>query len=142
MTVHQTAITLRPMPRGCHLVTHLIENAVAEIALGVTGVANLFLQHTSASLTINENVSPDVRDDLESIMDHLVPDNPSSYRHTSEGPDDMPAHAKSSLFGASLTIPVTRGRLALGTWQGVYLCEHRSQSSSRTVVITVLGAET
>jgi secondary thiamine-phosphate synthase enzyme len=139
MSVYQTTITLRPVARGCHIITNVIEESVSQIALGVTGIANLFLQHTSASLTINENVSPDVREDLESILDHLVPEEEAYYRHIYEGPDDIPAHAKSSLLGASLSVPITRGRLALGRWQGVYLCEHRNRAPSRTIVVTVLG---
>lgn len=139
MDLRQTTITISGKPRGCHLITSEIERAIEELGAPESGLAHLFLQHTSASLTINEDASPDVRRDMESILNHLVPEDEPYYRHTLEGPDDMPAHAKSSLFGVSLTIPVTDGRLALGTWQGVYLCEHRNRASGRSIVVTLLG---
>lgn len=135
-TVSQTSVTIDPKKRGCHLITREIEEALAGLDLRGDGLAHLFLQHTSASLSLNEDASPDVRRDLESILNRLVPEDEPSYEHTSEGPDDMPAHAKSSLVGTSVTVPITGGRLALGTWQGVYLCEHRNRSRGRTVVIT------
>jgi secondary thiamine-phosphate synthase enzyme len=136
--VRQTTVTISARKRGCHLITAEIEEALAGLDLRGDGLAHLFLQHTSASLSLNEDASPDVRRDLESILDRLVPEGESYYEHTSEGPDDMPAHAKSSLVGASLIIPVTGGRLALGTWQGIYLCEHRDRSRQRTIVITCI----
>ncbi len=138
MSVHQTTVTISPQRRGCRLITREIQSAVSGLDFTGDGLAHLFLQHTSASLTINENASPDVRSDMESVLNRIVPEQ-SSYRHSMEGPDDMPAHAKCSLFGVSLTVPVSGGRLALGTWQGIYLCEHRSQAPRRTVVITVMS---
>jgi len=104
-----------------------------------TGICQVFIQHTSASLTINENVSPDVRVDFETYFNKAVPENDPDYTHDDEGPDDMPAHLKSSMLGSSVTIPITRGRLALGTWQGIYLCEHRDHAEPRTLVITAWG---
>lgn len=139
MSVHQTSIAISGKSRGCHLITGEIDGAIADLGVRGEGLAHVFLQHTSASLTINENASPDVRLDMASILDHLVPEDETYYRHTFEGPDDMPAHAKSSLLGCSLTIPVSDGRLALGTWQGIYLCEHRNRSHSRSIVVTVIG---
>ncbi|MFP4375942.1 MAG: secondary thiamine-phosphate synthase enzyme YjbQ [Spirochaetales bacterium] len=139
MTVQRTSITIAGKPRGCHLITSEIQNALDELETPATGLAHIFLKHTSASLSINENASPDVRSDMEEILNHLVPENEPYYDHTLEGADDMPAHGKSSLFGVSLTIPVHRGRLSLGTWQGVYLCEHRNRGGSRSIVITVIG---
>ena len=138
MSVRQTSVTIRGKGRGCHLITREIERALDEMGAPDTGVAHVFLQHTSASLSLNENASPDVRRDMESILNHLVPEDEPYYEHTLEGSDDMPAHAKSSLLGVSLTIPISGGRLALGTWQGVYLCEHRNRSHARSIVITVL----
>lgn len=137
MSAHQTTITISPKRRGCHLITREIQNAISSLSGAGDGLAHLFLQHTSASLTINENASPDVRVDMETILNTIVPEDPS-YRHSMEGADDMPAHGKSSLFGVGLTVPLTGGRLALGTWQGIYLCEHRTRASSRTIVITVI----
>ena len=139
MSIRQTTVTISGKDRGCHLITRQIERALGDLDLPDAGLANLFLQHTSASLTINENASPEVREDMESILNHLVPDGEPYFRHTFEGRDDMPAHAKSSFIGASLTIPIQDGRLALGTWQGIYLCEHRDRSHRRSIVITVLG---
>ena len=138
MSVHRTTITVSGKPRGCHLITDLIDGALRDLDVAGDGLASVFLQHTSASLTINENASRDVRTDMASILDHLVPEGRPYYEHTLEGSDDMPAHAKSSLLGCSLMIPVSGGRLALGTWQGVYLCEHRNRSHSRTIVVTVI----
>lgn len=138
MSVRQTSITISPQRRGCHLITNEIEQALGRLDFDGDGIAHIFLQHTSASLSLNENASPDVRSDLESVLNHLVPENEPYYEHTLEGADDMPAHAKSSLLGVSLTIPVSSGRLALGTWQGVYLCEHRDRSRGRSLVLTVL----
>jgi len=136
----QREIRLAPRPRGFHLVTGEVVDGMPELGRLRTGLAHLFLRHTSASLTINENASPDVRDDLATWFDTAVPER-FRWTHTLEGPDDMPAHVKASLLGASLTIPVHDGRLALGTWQGVYLGEHRDHGGPRTLVVTVHGEE-
>ena len=136
---HQRTVTLRPRPRGIHLVTRELVEAMPEIRVLRVGLAHLILLHTSASLALNENASPDVRADLEAWLDRAVPDGAPYFRHTLEGPDDMPAHVKSILTGPSLTLPVTDGRLALGTWQGVYLCEHRQSGGARSVTITLWG---
>jgi secondary thiamine-phosphate synthase enzyme len=120
------------------LITGVIQRNLPEIESVRIGLLHLFLQHTSASLTINENASPEVREDLEAVSNALAPED-FSYRHSLEGPDDMPAHVKSSLFGASLVIPVRAGRLALGTWQGIYLCEHRDEGGRRNLVATLQG---
>lgn len=133
----QTEFTLRPRQRGMHLVTDEIAAQLPE--LPETGVLHLFLQHTSAALTLNENADPDVRCDLEAVFDRLVREREPYYTHTLEGNDDMPAHAKSTLTGASLMIPVTRRRLNLGTWQGIYLCEFRNGARGRCIVATVIG---
>jgi secondary thiamine-phosphate synthase enzyme len=135
----QHEIRLEPRSRGFHLVTAEVERAVPEITEIGVGMANVFIRHTSASLTLNENVSPDVRRDFESWADAAVPEGAPFWTHTLEGPDDMPAHVKASLFGPSLTIPISAGELALGTWQGIYLCEHRNRGGARTVVVTVWG---
>ena len=135
MTLQRT-LTLSPMPRGVHLITRQIE---AEIHGITTGIAHLFLQHSSASLAINENYDPDVRRDVEHFLRTLIPDGWEGFSHTLEGPDDMPAHMKNILIGPSLTIPVTDGRLNLGTWQGIYLLEHREHGGSRRIVITLMG---
>jgi secondary thiamine-phosphate synthase enzyme len=134
----QREITLRPRPRGFHLVTGEIEEAMPELRELRVGLAHLFLLHTSASLTLNENASPDVRRDFETWFDEAVPEH-GPWTHTVEGPDDMPAHIKASLLGPALSLPVSRGRLALGTWQGVYLCEHRDRGGPRTVLATLWG---
>ena len=137
----QEQIELRPRPRGFHLVTSEILDAVPDLGRLGVGIATLFMQHTSASLTLNENASPDVRRDFETWFDRAVPDGADYFVHTLEGPDDMPAHIKTSLTGSSLTIPVSRGSLALGTWQGIYLCEHRDNGGARQVVFTAFGEE-
>ena len=129
-------------PRGFHLVTSEIVDAVPDLDRLEVGLANVFMQHTSASLTINENASPDVRRDFSAWFDRAVPDGADYFAHTLEGPDDMPAHIKTSLTGSSLTIPVSRGELALGTWQGIYLCEHRDSGGPRRVVFTAFGEGT
>ena len=134
----QRTITLPSHRRGFHLVTRLIIESVPELSKVRVGLLHLFLQHTSASLTLNENASPEVRQDLESSLDTIVPER-FPYAHSLEGPDDMPAHIKSSLLGPSLTIPVRDGRLALGTWQGIYLCEHRNHGGPRQLVATLSG---
>jgi secondary thiamine-phosphate synthase enzyme len=135
----QRQIELRARPRGFHLVTSEILDAVPELEEMSTGIAVVFMQHTSASLTINENASPDVRRDFAAWFDRAVPDGAEYFAHTLEGPDDMSAHIKSSLTGASLTIPVSRGSLALGTWQGIYLCEFRDNGGARRVNFTAFG---
>ncbi len=132
-------LTLRARPRGVHLVTREIVEAVPEMAAVEVGLAHLFIRHTSASLALNENASPDVRSDLEAWFSRAVPDGSPEFRHTLEGPDDMPAHVKAIIVGESLTLPVEGGRLALGTWQGVYLCEHRDHGGARSITITVWG---
>ncbi len=133
----QVEMTLRARARGFHLVTEEIVRQLP--ALPDVGLLNLFIKHTSAALTINENYDPDVREDLESIFDRLVRESEPYYTHTMEGPDDMPSHAKTVLVGPSLTIPITDGRLNLGTWQGIYLCEFRNHGGSRHVVATITG---
>ena len=132
----QVEFTLRPRPRGCHLVTDEVVRHLSD--LPQAGLLHLFVKHTSCGLCINENADPDVRSDLSTILDHLVPENQSYYHHTMEGSDDMPAHAKSALVGVSLTIPITGGRLNLGTWQGIYLCEFRNYGGSRRIVATIV----
>lgn len=138
MNWYQRTITLPQHPRGFHLVTALIAEQIPELRTVHQGILNLFLQHTSASLTLNENASPEVREDLESAMNALIREE-FPYKHSLEGPDDMPAHLKSSVFGPSLSIPVSNGRLALGTWQGIYLCEHRDRGGPRKLVLTLMG---
>ncbi|HXV13916.1 MAG TPA: secondary thiamine-phosphate synthase enzyme YjbQ, partial [Candidatus Krumholzibacteria bacterium] len=123
----QKEIALAPRPRGFHLVTDEVVRAVPELARFRVGVAHFFIQHTSASLCINENADATVRTDLERSFNELVPEDAPYYRHTTEGPDDMPAHVKAALIGTSVSVPVTNGRLNLGTWQGLYLCEHRDR---------------
>jgi secondary thiamine-phosphate synthase enzyme len=135
----QREVRLEPRPRGFHLVTREVVEAVPELRRLRVGLATLFMQHTSASLTLNENASPDVRRDFATWFDRAVPDGADYWRHTLEGPDDMPAHVKASLTGSSLVLPVRDGRLALGTWQGVYLCEHRDSGGSRRLVVTAFG---
>jgi secondary thiamine-phosphate synthase enzyme len=135
----QTEITLKARSRGFHIITYEIEEQIPEIKNIKAGLANIFIKHTSASLTINENVSPDVRSDMEAHFNKMVPENMPYYRHIFEGPDDMPAHIKSSLLGPELTIPIKNGQLNLGTWQGIYLCEHRDHGGPRKVVITLIG---
>ena len=136
--IQQTTFSLTAKHRGCHLITREILEHLP-LPLPQTGLLNLFVQHTSCALSINENADPDVRSDLSKIMDSLVKENQPFYEHTMEGIDDMPAHAKSSLFGVSLTIPITNGRLNLGTWQGIYLCEFRNYGGSRRIVATIYG---
>lgn len=139
MTVFQEEVRLRSRKRGFHLVTREVEEGLPRLAEIERGVAHILIQHTSASLTLNENASPDVRGDMESIFDRLVPENQPYYQHTLEGSDDMPAHAKASLLGFNLTLPVTKGRFNLGTWQGIYLCEHRNRAGTRRLLVTVFG---
>ncbi|WP_370293887.1 secondary thiamine-phosphate synthase enzyme YjbQ [Thalassolituus sp.] len=135
----QKTLQLKSRSRGFHLITHDIEQAIPELRRVSVGLLHVFIQHTSASLTINENADPTVRTDFESVFNRLVPENQPFYQHTLEGSDDLPAHIKSSILGPSLTIPVTDGELNLGTWQGIYLCEHRNYGGSRRVVLTLQG---
>jgi secondary thiamine-phosphate synthase enzyme len=135
----QREITLRPRPRGFHLVTGEVEAELPELGQLRVGIAHLFIKHTSASLTINENASPDVRRDFATWFDDAVPEDAPFWTHTLEGPDDMPAHVKASLLGPALSLPVRDGRLALGTWQGVYLCEHRDNGGARSLLATLWG---
>ena len=135
--IQQVEITLKPVPRGFHLVTGEILRQLPN--LPKTGLMNIFVKHTRCGLSINENCDPDVRDDMETIFNRLVPENRPDYLHTLEGADDMPAHAKSVLSGVSLTIPITNGRLNMGTWQGIYLNEYRSYGGARKLVVTILG---
>ena len=141
MLLHQTIIKLKARPRGFHLVTSEILGSIPEIAKLRMGLLHLLLQHTSASLLLNENADPDVRRDFERWSNQTIPDGAPYFTHTLEGVDDMPAHLKSGVYGASQTIPVRDGRLLLGTWQGVYLGEHRDDGGSRTVVATLIGKE-
>jgi secondary thiamine-phosphate synthase enzyme len=133
----QREIELRPRPRGFHLITREVLGELPELDDVAVGLLHLFLRHTSASLTLNENASPDVRDDFESFFDVAVPEDASYWTHTIEGPDDMPAHIKASVLGPSLSLPVADGRLALGTWQGIYLCEHRERGGPRSLLATL-----
>ncbi|WP_242926214.1 secondary thiamine-phosphate synthase enzyme YjbQ [Pontibacter vulgaris] len=135
----QKELRLPAVKRGFHLITDLLESQLPELEDIKTGLAHIFIKHTSASLTISENADPTVRQDFESHFNRMVPENASYYRHTSEGPDDMPAHLKAAILGTSVTIPITNGRFNLGTWQGVYLCEHRNHASKRWVVVTLQG---
>jgi secondary thiamine-phosphate synthase enzyme len=135
----QRAITLQPRPRGFHLVTREVLEGLPELRELRVGMLHLLLQHTSASLTLSENASPDVRRDFETWFDRAVPEGASYWTHTLEGDDDMPAHIKAALLGPSLTLPVAQGRPALGTWQGIYLCEHRDHGGARSVVVTAWG---
>ena len=138
MAWSQHHITLRPRPRGVHLVTREIVEQLPDLSELSVGLAHLFIQHTSASLTLNENASPDVRHDFETWLNTAVPED-FAWTHTLEGPDDMPAHVKASLMGPSLTLPVAGGKLALGNWQGVYLCEHRDRGDARSLLVTLSG---
>ncbi len=139
MNVFQKQIRLKPYPRGFHLITRAILEAIPELYQIKTGQIHVFIKHTSASLTINENADSTVRQDFESHFNNYVPENASYYKHTFEGPDDMPAHIKSSILGSSVNIPITNGQLNLGIWQGIYLCEHRDHGGSRNLVITAFG---
>ena len=139
MQFFQREIKLRQFSRGFHLITSEIINAVPEISQIKIGQLQVFIKHTSASLTINENADPSVRIDFESHINEMVPENQNYYRHIYEGADDMPAHIKASLLGASVQIPVTNGKLNLGIWQGIYLCEHRNRGEGRNLVLTLFG---
>jgi secondary thiamine-phosphate synthase enzyme len=135
----QRTVSLDARPRGFHLVTREVVDALPELGDVRVGLLHVFIRHTSAALTLNENASPDVRRDFATWFDRAIPDGASYWTHTLEGDDDMPAHIKSSLLGPSLTLPVADGRLALGTWQGIYLCEHRDSGGSRTLTLTLFG---
>jgi len=140
MQFFQKEIQLRPYSRGFHLITNDILKALPELQRINIGQLQVFIKHTSASLTINENADPTVRQDFESHINMMVPENQHYYKHTYEGADDMPAHIKASLMGASVVIPITNGKPNLGIWQGIYLCEHRNNASGRHVVITAYGS--
>ncbi|MBR9854580.1 MAG: YjbQ family protein [Algicola sp.] len=139
MMFYQKEIRLRSYQRGFHLITDTVLDALPELKQVNTGFLQVFIKHTSASLTINENADPTVRTDFESHINKMVPENAPYYVHNYEGPDDMPAHIKASLMGASVQIPITEGRLNMGIWQGIYLCEHRNYASGRSLVITAFG---
>ncbi len=138
MTWYQHTLQLPPLPRGFHLITSHVVEALPALARLKVGMLHVFIQHTSASLVINENADPDVPVDLESAFNAIAPED-FDYTHTIEGPDDMPAHVKSAMLGSSVTIPIRAGRLLLGTWQGIYLCEHRNRAGGRRLVLTLQG---
>ena len=139
MNWHQSEIEILSNKRGFILVTDIIIDQIPAISSYKMGILNLFIKHTSASLTINENADPTVRTDMEAHFNHMVPENAPYYRHTLEGPDDMPAHLKSTIIGNTLSIPISNGQLNIGIWQGIYLCEHRSQAHRRKIVATIYG---
>ncbi|WP_047245907.1 secondary thiamine-phosphate synthase enzyme YjbQ [Maribacter thermophilus] len=139
MKLYQKELVLRPYKRGYHLITEEILGSIPEIRHIQKGFLQVFIKHTSASLTINENADPTVREDFESHINVMVPEDAPYYIHTYEGPDDMPAHIKASLMGASVQVPITNGKLNIGIWQGVYLCEHRNYAQGRGLVITAWG---
>ena len=139
MNWFQKEIRLPAVKRGFHLITDLITAQLPELEEINVGLAHIFIKHTSASLTINEDADPTVRQDFESHFNYMVPEKQPYYRHTLEGADDMPAHLKAAILGSSVTIPITNGEFNLGTWQGVYLCEHRNHASKRTIVVTLQG---
>jgi len=137
---YQKKITLKPKQRGFHLITKEVLEQIPELEKINAGVAHIFIQHTSASLTINENADPSVRRDFETHFNRMVPEDKSLFEHTLEGPDDMTSHIKTSILGSSVTIPVTNGHLNMGTWQGLYLCEHRNHGGRRKLIITITGS--
>ncbi|QEM02436.1 secondary thiamine-phosphate synthase enzyme YjbQ [Mucilaginibacter sp. P25] len=139
MKIFQQILQLRERKRGFHLITAEVINALPQIHELKTGICQVFIQHTSASLTINENADPTVRQDFEMYFSKTVPENDPDYLHDDEGPDDMPAHLKAAMLGSSVTIPIRNGRLALGMWQGIYLCEHRNHGGNRMLVISAWG---
>ncbi len=139
MTWTQREMRLKPYPRGFHLITDQVVEALPELRSVRVGLLHVFIQHTSAGLTLNEHADPTVRADFESHLNRMVPENAPYYRHTLEGPDDMPAHIKASLMGPSVSVPVHSGRLNLGAWQGIYLCEHRNAARGRRLVLTLFG---
>ena len=140
MLFFQKEIRLPAFPRGFHLITGIIQREFTDLKQIQTGLLHVFIKHTSAGLTINENADPTVRQDFESHFNKMVPENAPYYRHTLEGPDDMPAHIKAALVGTSVMIPLTGGRMNMGTWQGIYLCEHRDEASSRKLLLTAYGS--
>jgi len=137
--VIQKEIILKPYPRGFHLVTNELTSSIPELSGITQGLLQIFMKHTSASLTINENADPTVRSDFERHFNQMIPEEAPYFEHTYEGPDDMPAHIKNSILGSSVLIPITNGKLNLGTWQGIYLCEHRDHGGSRKLVLTAWG---
>jgi secondary thiamine-phosphate synthase enzyme len=139
MKIYQQTLQLKERKRGFHLITTEVLHALPQISEIKTGICQVFIRHTSASLTINEDADPTVRKDFETYFNKAVPENDLDYRHDDEGPDDMPAHLKAALLGSSVTIPISNGQLALGTWQGIYLCEHRNYGHKRNLVITAWG---
>lgn len=141
MKWHQKEISLEPRGRGFHLITDEVVNQLPDLKEIKTGLMHILIKHTSASITLNENYDPDVRSDMEKYFNRTVKENEPWYEHNSEGADDMPAHIKSTLIGNSITIPITNGKLNLGTWQGIYLCEHRNHAGNRKIVVTIFGEE-
>jgi secondary thiamine-phosphate synthase enzyme len=141
MKWYQKEIVFKPRGRGIHLVTEEVVSQLPEVINIKAGLMHILIKHTSASITLNENYDPDVRSDMEKYFNRNVKENEPWYEHNSEGPDDMPAHIKSTIIGNSLVIPITSGKLNLGTWQGIYLCEHRNQAGSRKIVATIFGEE-
>lgn len=139
MEILQKEFYLEARTKGFHLITQEILKEIPELKDFSSGMVNIFVKHTSASLTINENADPDVRADMKSFIEKLVPENLPYFKHTMEGADDMPAHIKASILGSSLNIPVTRGKFNLGTWQGIYLCENRNHGGKRKIVVTIVG---
>ncbi len=139
MLFFQKEIRLPAYNRGFHLITAIVIKEFTELQQIRSGLLHVFIKHTSASITINEDADPTVRKDFESHFNHMVPENARYYTHTSEGPDDMPAHIKASLLGSAVTIPITNGQINVGTWQGIYLCEHRNDASSRKLVLSAFG---
>ena len=139
MEIYQKEISLKPYPRGFHLVTDKIVDGLPELEYIQRGLLHVFIKHTSAALCVNENADPTVRTDFESHFNQMVPEGAPYYIHTYEGPDDMPAHIKAALLGCSVSVPVSEGKLCLGTWQGIYLCEHRNRGGSRKLVLTLQG---
>lgn len=139
MQVIQKEFSLKPLSRGFHIITDEILSQIPELKKIKLGIANIFIKHTSASLSINENADPTVRSDMETHFNTMVPEDRDYYQHTIEGPDDMTSHIKTSILGSSLSIPVTNGRLNLGIWQGIYLCEHRNRGGSRKIIVTIYG---
>ncbi len=139
MKIYQQALHLKERRRGFHIITAEVLQALPQISEIKTGICQVFIQHTSASLTINENADPTVRKDFETYFNKAVPENDPDYLHDDEGSDDMPAHLKAAMLGSSVTVPIRNGRLALGTWQGIYLCEHRNYGGQRSLVITAWG---
>ncbi len=137
--VIQKQFSLTPKSRGFHLITREILDYIPELSNIKTGIAHVFIQHTSASLSVNENADPTVREDFETFFTRAVPEDISLYKHTLEGPDDMTSHIKSSLLGSSVSVPITEGRFNLGTWQGIYLCEHRNYGGARKIIVTLIG---